>query len=484
MKSNITLLLDRQSVLDTCQIPYLEQASLLKVYAREADIPKWFEWGLQFREKGVIFSLPDTTIPHRSSLLLQAAKIFDYVELNAAVDLEESFQKIPLTKRMLFWKGPVKSVAALAAVFQQLKTFGGTHYELVTIPENLSETLIPLQFQKLQTSTQLTTYATGLSGMWTQILSPYFGAAMVSGKSGNNDQQPYFSIAQLLNDYHFPNLRPFRKIFGIAGNPVLGSFSPKMHNGAYQALNIPALYLPFHIHHFSDFWEGIIKNKARAALGLDIAGLTSVSPFKKKGIEYVDAISSPLVLSAKAGNLLVKTDHHWVAMTTDSLAVMHGLMQRNINPKKMKAAVIGCGGAGRTIAFALKNAGAKVTLVNRSIKHGVFAKKLLNLPLQLLKDFQPTAFNIVINATPVGMTDNAMPFEVRQMKKNSIVIDLVYRKTPTRLVDTAHQMGLTVIDGFEILRTQVRHQFAGMTGQEMPEALAYQLAQPENNFVN
>lgn len=462
-------------------LPLPKEVSCIKVCANISDIPKWFEWGKKYTEKQVVFSIPNTKEPRRKEFLEAAASIFDFVELNADSDAD-FFKKIPLNKRVIFLEKSVNSIQELTTWYKSIQNFNGRHYEIATKPNKAADLLLPILFQKGNANQNLSVYASGFSGMWTQILGAYLGAEVVYGHLYNN-KNSYFKLQQLLEAYHLPYIKPVKEIYGIIGNPVLRSFSPKIHNGAYKKLGVNALYLPFQVTDFEDFWQNIIKSKSFDQLGITIKGLTCVSPFKAKGIEYTNCVKNPLVSTAKAGNLLVKINQKWVANTTDSLGVLHGLNRFKVDLKNINAAIIGCGGAGRTIACALKRAGAKVTLVNRSLQRGEYAAQILSLPFLLLKDLHSANYNLLVNATPVGKKEGSIPFEIQQLTKDSIVVDMVYRKDSTLLIQKAQEMGLRTIDGFDILGKQVQYQFIGMTQRKMPESLAYELAKPENTLM-
>lgn len=458
-----------------------KEVTYIKVSAKESEILQWFNWGKHYHERPIIFSIPDTTETKRADYLIKAAEIFDFIELDAATDIT-FYKEIPANKRVIRLEKVVYSLEELSKCFEKIQIFNAVHYEIITKPNKAADLLIPILFQKIHAPKKLTVYAGGFSGMWTQILNAYLGAKMVFG-SINNNIESHFSIQRLLGDYQLPYIKPIKEIYGIIGNPVLRSLSPKIHNSAYNELNIAALYLPFHVENFADFWYGVIKNKAFNQLDISINGLTCVSPFKAKGIQYVEYTSNPLIRLAKAGNLLMKIKNKWVGSTTDSLGVLHGLKKFNVNINSLNVAIIGCGGAGRTIAIALKKAGAKVTLVNRSLERGSYAAHILSLPFLLLSDFKPRNYNLLVNATPVGKKHGSIPFDTKELQSNSIIIDMVYRIESTLLIQRAKEMGLRTIDGFEILGKQVQFQFMGMTNQDMPESMAYQLARPERNLI-
>ena len=84
-----------------------------------------------------------------------------------------------------------------------------------------------------------------------------------------------------------------------------------------------------------------------------------------------------------------------------------------------------------------------------------------------MSEFSVDRFDLVVNATPVGQ-NGEMPFGIERLGDGAVVIDLVYRDRPTPLVSETTSKGCIVVDGQEILRIQVGHQFQMMTGREMP----------------
>ena len=142
--------------------------------------------------------------------------------------------------------------------------------------------------------------------------------------------------------------------------------------------------------------------------------------------------------------------------------------ERGVQMLRKRAAVIGCGGAGRAMAAALDQCGAGVTLVNRGSERGCLAARLLGLPYVPLREFQAEGYDIVVNATPVGRDDDDIPIQLEQLDDEVVIIDLVYGSKPTQLVNRARTREWVVIDGRDVLMTQVMRQFQIMTGKEMP----------------
>jgi 3-dehydroquinate dehydratase/shikimate dehydrogenase len=167
----------------------------------------------------------------------------------------------------------------------------------------------------------------------------------------------------------------------------------------------------------------------------------------------------------------VRRNGSWKADTTDPEVVFMARRERGVQTERRRAAVIGCGGAGRAIASALAESDAEVTLVNRGEERGHYAARLLDLPYTPLSGFSAEGYDIVVNATPVGRDDGEAPFEVETLRGVAVVIDLVYGARPTPLVVGAGARAGTAIDGREVLMTQVLRQFQKMTGEVMPASL-------------
>jgi 3-dehydroquinate dehydratase / shikimate dehydrogenase len=142
--------------------------------------------------------------------------------------------------------------------------------------------------------------------------------------------------------------------------------------------------------------------------------------------------------------------------------VLDALASRRLPVRGVAAAVIGCGGAGRAIAAALSEAGARVTLANRSTRNGRAAARRLGLPFVPLARLRPASHTLLVNATPIGTDGMSTLIDPKALDAAAVVVDLVYGRGATPLVAGARARGLTVVDGLEVLNHQVRHQYARM----------------------
>lgn len=421
---------------------------------------------LQSTRHGGAFTGP---VAERHAHLIAAAPHYDLLELEAETDLTpELLQGIPARKRMVSWSGIACNAAQLHHKFRELSRVPAHSYCLSFHAESAHDVLQTLLFLKELKRPDVTAFCTGPFGLWGRLLSPLFGAPFLFGQTGlqaSPDGIP--SVHRLVADYGFPAVRPLRELYGMVGSKVFQSPSPRLHNTGYRTLNHPALFLPFHVECFEDFWRETILSAGFQSLGLPICGLTIVSPHKEAALSAAE-LHGPMVDRAGATNVFINKNGTWEAHTTDPESVAFLAEKQAV---RHNAAIVGCGGAGRAIAAALQQSGVDVTLVNRGQERGLRASRLLGLPFVPLSKFKAESFSLLINATPVGREDQALPFAIHSLRRDVVVVDLAYGAHTTPLVSAVEARGGTVIDGYDVVLTQVRKQFQLMTGFEMPRTI-------------
>jgi shikimate 5-dehydrogenase len=124
----------------------------------------------------------------------------------------------------------------------------------------------------------------------------------------------------------------------------------------------------------------------------------------------------------------------------------------------------------------LSQAGAHVTLVNRSVQRGLWAARLLGLPFVPLEAFSASGYSAIVNATPVGSNGERLPVKLAELDPGATVVDLAYRRAgETALIEQAQALEHHVVDGRLVLLAQTRRQYYLMTGETMPESLGRRL---------
>jgi 3-dehydroquinate dehydratase/shikimate dehydrogenase len=426
-------------------------------------------YSLRSRAEGGNF---EGSLDERHARLRRAARSYDLIEIEGERDFNpELLSEIPIEKRLISWHGPASGLPELQARFAQLSAIPASLYKLVTMAAKGSDELIPLSLLKALRRSDTIAYSIGPMGFWSRLIAPYLGASIIFGSVPNGTviaTDP--TINKLIEDYGLPELPPVKGIYGIVGSPVFHSLSPRLHNAAYRSMKYPAIFVPFHVDSFGEFWHEVVRGQVLESLGMPIKGLTVASPHKEAALLMAKTVS-PMAQRAESANILVRNNGSWQADTTDPEIVFMARRARGVQVKQKRAAVIGCGGAGRAMAAALDGVGAGVTLVNRGAERGNHAARLLGLPYIPLQGFSAEAYDIVVNATPVGRDDGEIPFKIETVGEDTVIIDLVYGSEPTPLIAGALALERVAIDGREVLLTQVLRQFWLMTGKEMPVSL-------------
>jgi shikimate dehydrogenase len=252
-------------------------------------------------------------------------------------------------------------------------------------------------------------------------------------------------------------------VYGLIGNPVGHSLSPSMHEAGYEALGIDARYVTFEP--ASDDVGAAIEG----ATALGVAGLNVTIPFKQDVLDHVE----PDDLAARIGavNTVDFSGDRPTGHNTDAAGVLRAFERHDVDVAGRQAVVVGAGGAGRAAAFALADAGADVSIANRTVDN---AHDLADdVPgatghgLDALGELLADA-DVLVNATSVGMQEDATPVPAEALHGDLAVLDAVYRPLETRLLRDAAAAGATSIDGAWMLLFQGVEAFERWTGEDAP----------------
>ncbi len=428
-----------------------------------ADIPASPEVPLRAAAVRSIFALrsraeggrADSDPESRAAVLMQATDRHALVELEAQRDLHPAIlNAIPPERRVIAWHGEAADLDTLRRQFQRMQLTPARWYKLVLSPSNFANTTLAPQLLLELARDDVTVYADGPEGLWTRVLAPRWGAPLVYGSFKSGDCT---SIGRLMDDYGLPDLPDIRTLHGIVGDPVSHSLSPRFHNRAHRLRASQVLYLAFQTGDLGAFWRHLIDVPWLVNAGLRIDGLTAISPCKETALRRVERIG-PTARRAGSVNVLWRDGQRWVGDTTDAFGAREGLVRNHIATSGLNAIVMGCGGAGRTIAGELLRQGARVTLANRGSERANRAADLLGIKPCGWNEFDPAAYQLLVNATPLGSAGEA-PFDLSRLQRDSVVIDLAYGKQPTPLAEAARLRGCTLIDGRDTLELQAGAQF-------------------------
>src|SRR5205085_12303095 len=177
----------------------------------------------------------------------------------------------------------------------------------------------------------------GDRGLITRLLPGRFGSAWTY--AGSVAEVGQLSAPSLLRDYHFRALDDSTAVYGIVGGSIAHSVSPAMHNAAFRAAGLNAVYLPLPALSADDF--------VKFGRGFGIAGASVTIPHKVTLFDRVDEVYS-VARRVGAINTIRVVDGRWIGGNTDASGFLAPLQDR-ITLKGRRAAVLGAGGAARAV---------------------------------------------------------------------------------------------------------------------------------------
>ncbi len=258
------------------------------------------------------------------------------------------------------------------------------------------------------------------------------------------------------------------KVYGILGRPVAHSLSPAMHNAAFASLGLNAIYVPFAVFNLAQAVQGL--------RGLNLAGVSVTIPFKERIIPLLDEVDDQARHIGAVNTVVNRGGRLW-GTNTDWEGALAAL-QEQTNLAGERVLVLGAGGAGRAIVYAVRHSGGEVSVTDADeAKARSLAQEFKATFVSLEKAAQDPA-TVLINATPVGMAPQleGIPLSAENLSRFKVVMDIVYQPLETRLLREAAAQGCRTIDGLQMLVYQGVRQFELFTGRPAPVEIMRQAA--------
>jgi shikimate dehydrogenase len=240
---------------------------------------------------------------------------------------------------------------------------------------------------------------------------------------------------------------------GVLGFPVGHSRSPVMMNAAFAELGLDWRYLKLPVP--AERFEQAVT----ALPGSGYRGANVTIPHKLAAHDLADELSDAARAIGAVNTLTFHDDGRISGDNTDA----GGLLDALGDPVPATALVLGAGGAGRAAAWALAQAGAEVTIWNRTGRRAA----QLAADLGVTHSERPGPAELLVNATSVGLRPGDS-LDGLPLVDARVVVDLVYGRGPTPIARWADERGARVVDGLEVLVRQGARSFALWTGEEPP----------------
>lgn len=426
--------------------------------------------------------IPDDDPRRRTSLLEAVKRGFDYVdvEYNSGlfdVILEKSGKGLILSHHD-FEATPDN----LDELYVRMAEGGADIVKIAVTPRSIADVGRLLAFAGRTFAgggKPLIALAMGPMGIITRIVggrygAPFTYAAAVAGAEASPGQIPVALMADL---YRVRNVNPKTRVYGVLGSNVTRSLSPMLHNRAFEARNLDAVYVPLQAEALAPFLEAL------PALGL--SGFSVTRPYKVDILPYLQEVDESAAVAGSV-NTVVVHDGLLLGSTTDAAGVL-GPLKKKLDLKGKTVVVIGAGGAARAAALALHRKGSKVLVLARDPDKAAFVAGAVGCAHGDLAELRRYTWDALINATPVGSAvvpdESCVPAGLH--RPGTVVMDMVYDPLETRLLREAQAAGCTIVDGLQMLLAQAAGQFEAWTGLEAPmdvmKATALVLAQQQES---
>ncbi|MBP1041738.1 shikimate dehydrogenase [Vagococcus sp. BWB3-3] len=269
------------------------------------------------------------------------------------------------------------------------------------------------------------------------------------------------------------------KLAAVLATPIKHSISPLIHNTAFKALGIDAVYLAFEV------GTEELAASLETIKTFNLMGVNLSMPNKQLGYQLVDEASEVAHL-VQSINTVVHQNGKLIGYNTDGYGFMESLRDENIDIIDQKFVFLGGGGAAISIIAQAAVDGAKeIVVFNRSgnsyqqveerltliAKQTSCIIKLFPLERQELLKSEIATANVLVNATSVGMSpdvDGCLIPDGRWLRPDLAVTDIVYEPRETKLLTMAKKQGCRTVNGLGMLLHQGAQAFQLWTGQPMP----------------
>jgi 3-dehydroquinate dehydratase / shikimate dehydrogenase len=352
----------------------------------------------------------------------------------------------------------------LDGIYKRIVPFQPDFIKIVPTAKTLVDNVTLMRFiERMEDHSNIIGICMGDAGIISRVLGVRAGSAFTFAAATVGEETGPGQIAArtLIETYRIDQVDAATKVYGVAGNPIRSSLSPIMMNTAFRRETVNAVYLALQANKLSDLLKLVQE--------IPIQGLSVTMPLKQEIMAHLEK-TDPLSAKIGACNTVLRAqDGKLYGFNTD-VAGITGPLEKRLSLRGAKVLVLGAGGAARAAVFGLRDKGAEVFILNRTSET---AQKLARQSgsKTIKKDaVAKTSFDVIINATPIGMAGIKAPQLLEAKDLNTkLVFDLVYNPLETPLLRMARQKGIPIITGIEMFVQQGARQFEIFTGKPAPE---------------
>jgi 3-dehydroquinate dehydratase/shikimate dehydrogenase len=397
------------------------------------------------------------------------AKAID-VEIESAESCPDRLETLRSRSFLLLSYHNFSGTPPLEGLMRRLNRIPAAGYKIVTTARKPSDNWRILALARSHPRTPTVLLAMGETGFPTRVLSTAFGGLYTYAAANAAEGTAVGQVCahQLRHLYRVEKFTRDARIYGVIADPVRHSISPAVHNRAFQARRTDAVYLPFLVSpaHLRDLL--VLAGK------LPLSGFSVTIPHKQRILRYLDHVD-PLARRIGAVNTVSRKAGKWRGANTDVEGVTVPLA-RHLRLSKASVLVVGNGGAARGAAYAMANAGAKLSITGRNIDRVRALATACDAEPLSREQAEARMFDVLIHATPVGMSPKNGECFFGDRVPGKLVFDMVYNPLETMLLKRAKDRGAETIQGLEMFLEQAARQFEIWTGESAPRAVMQRAA--------
>lgn len=332
------------------------------------------------------------------------------------------------------------------------------YVKVVATARGLDDALRLLRLQASREKGRLAAFGMGEAGLVTRVLSPYLGAALSFGAAlpGEATAPGQLLAADLFDVYGVGRSRSVEALFALIGSRVSHSFSPAIHNAAFEVLGLPALYVPVALGSLGG--ELPRFREALSGFGLPLRGASVTIPFKEEA-----AALAGVTEGGVRNTLLFGVDGSVSGANTDRDALLCAIPAA---PESGAALVLGAGGMARAAVEALVDRGWAVDVAARTPGRAAALAAACGARTVANPAASGRPYGVVVNATPLGLdAADPLPCDAALFSPGVVALDAPYRPGGTAFSREARRRGARLVDGFALLLSQAAGQSALFTGR-------------------
>jgi len=242
------------------------------------------------------------------------------------------------------------------------------------------------------------------------------------------------------------------KKYLVIGNPISHSLSPRLHNYWLKQNNIDAIYDKTKLE------EDGIKEIIQSIKKQKIAGCNITVPFKKKVISFLDKLS-PEAEKTQSVNTIIFEKGNLIGHNTDIVGFNKAIKALNFNMKDKKILILGAGGVVPSIIFALKEMDVYGITVSNRTKQKAENLKILFKNLNIVEWGNLSEFDVIINATSLGLNNEKINLNFSSAGKNKLFYDVIYNPVETNFLKEGKELGNETENGQKMFVYQASESF-------------------------